>query len=227
MGGVMEQTPIHELHNPDLLKLIPPNCKRLIEIGCSSGALAREFKNNAPDAHYFGVEIDPSYATLASRFCDQTATLDIENADETFWSLVGDRDCWIFGDTLEHLQNPWLVLKRVYEVLPVGGVVVACIPNAQHWSLQVRLSIGDFRYEEAGLMDKTHLRWFTRQTMIELFSQAGFLLEDGLPRIFDEPQREAFLPIIGEMAKIAGVDPEVAIADSLPLQYVIRAVKNN
>jgi hypothetical protein len=76
-------------------------------------------------------------------------------------------------------------------------------------------------------MDKTHLRWFTRQTMIELFSQAGFLLEDGLPRIFDEPQREAFLPIIGEMAKIAGVDPEVAIADSLPLQYVIRAVKNN
>ena len=226
MGGVVEQTPIHELHNPDLLKLIPPNCKRLIEIGCSSGALAREFKKNAPDAHYFGVEIDPGYAALANRFCNQTATLNIENADDAFWDSVKDRDCWIFGDTLEHLQNPWLILRRIHEILPAGGVVVACIPNAQHWSLQARLSIGDFRYESDGLMDKTHLRWFTRQTIVEMFTQSGFIIEEGFPRIFDEPQREVFLPVIGEMARLAGADPQMAIADALPLQYVIRAVKN-
>jgi hypothetical protein len=75
------------------------------------------------------------------------------------------------------------------------------------------------------ITDRTHLRWFTRQTIVELFDQAGFIIREGVPRIFDEPQKEAFLPIIGEMARIAGVDPELAISDSLPLQYVVQAVK--
>lgn len=151
--------------------------------------------------------------------------LNIEDADEAFWNSKNDRDCWIFGDTLEHLQNPWLILDRIYKVLPVGGVVVACIPNAQHWSLQAKLSIGDFRYESQGLLDKTHLRWFTRQTIIEMFGQVGFAIEEGIPRIFNEPQRDIFLPVIGEMARLAGADSQMAISDALPLQYVIRAVK--
>lgn len=222
----MDQTPIHELHNPDLLSLIPLSSRRLMEIGCSSGALAREYKKLVPDAHYSGIEIDASYAELAKRFCDNVEVLNIENADAVFWGNNADRDCWIFGDTLEHLQNPWLILRCIHEILPTGGVVVACIPNVQHWSLQARLSIGDFRYENDGLMDKTHLRWFTRQTIVEMFNQSGLVIEEGMPRIFDEPQIERFLPIIGEMAKLAGADPRVAISDSLPLQYVIRAVKN-
>jgi SAM-dependent methyltransferase len=226
MGAVVEQTPIHEFHNPDLLRMIPITSRNLIEIGCSSGALAREFKKQVPDANYVGIEIDAKYAELAKRFCNNTDVLNIENAGEGFWKNHSDKDCWIFGDTLEHLQNPWLILKRINEILPAGGVVVACIPNAQHWSLQARLSIGDFRYESDGLMDKTHLRWFTRQTIIEMFNQTGFLIEDGMPRIFDEPQREKFLPTIGEMAKLAGADPQMAISDAIPLQYVIRAIKN-
>lgn len=165
----MDQTPIHEFHNPDLLKLIPVNSKNLIEIGCSSGALAREFKKISPQANYFGVEIDPAYAASALRYCNETAVLNIEKAGDEFWDSKKDRDCWIFGDTLEHLQDPWVILNRIYQALPVGGSVVACIPNAQHWSLQARLSIGDFRYEKDGLMDRTHLRWFTRQTIVEMF----------------------------------------------------------
>lgn len=221
----MDQTPVHEQHNADLLNLIPIASKNLIEVGCSSGALAREFKKLVPDADYRGVEIDADFAELARRHCNIVTVLNIESADEKFWSDNGDRNCWIFGDTLEHLQNPWRILKKINEVAPIDGVVVACIPNAQHWSLQVRLSIGDFRYENSGLMDRTHLRWFTRQTIVELFDQAGFSIEAGLPRIFDEPQREPFLPLIGQMAKLAGIDPDLAIADSLPLQYVVRAIK--
>jgi len=222
----MKQTPIHDTHNPDLLRMIPLISKKVIEIGCSSGALAREFKKISPTAYYYGVEIEPAYAELAQRYCDETLVLNIEEADEEFWSAQEDKDCWIFGDTLEHLVNPWLVLGRIYKSLPVGGVVVACIPNAQHWSVQARLFIGDFRYEDEGIMDKTHLRWFTRQTIVEMFHNAGFEIQEGLPRIFDEPRREHFLPMIAEMAKLAGADPEVAIADSIPLQYVIRALKN-
>ena len=220
----MNQTPVHDRHNPDLLALIPVESKSLIEIGCSSGALAREFKKISTGCHYFGVEIDPQYTELAKRHCDVAMTLDIEHADRDFWQSHNNRDCWIFGDTLEHLKNPWKVLENIRQIIPPTGSVVACIPNAQHWSIQARLSIGDFRYQDTGLLDRTHLRWFTRQTIIEMFSEAGFQLVAGGPRIFDEPDRDKFLPLIAQMATAAGSDPEVAINDCLPLQYVVRAV---
>ena len=128
----MEQTPVHEQHNADLLSLIPISSKKLIEIGCSSGALAREFKKLVPEAHYRGVEIDANFADLARRYCDEVKTLNIESADEKFWSDNSDRNCWIFGDTLEHLHNPWRVLEKIHDVMPKGGTVVACIPHPQH-----------------------------------------------------------------------------------------------
>ncbi len=107
---------------------------------------------------------------------------------------------------------------------PENGMIVACIPNAQHWSIQAKLSIGDFRYQDGGLMDRTHLRWFTRATIFELFAQAGFQVVAGMPRIFDEPMRNQILPAIRMMAQLAGADPDVATNDSLPLQYIVRSV---
>ena len=220
----MDQTPIHEQHNPDLLKLIPIQSKKLIEVGCSSGALAREFKKISVNCYWLGIEIDSTYAELAKRHCDKSMALNIESAPENFWEETKNADCWIFGDTLEHLQDPWSILKLIRANISQTGSVVACIPNAQHWSLQVKLSIGDFRYESSGLLDRTHLRWFTRQTIIEMLDQSGFQIEAGFPRIFNEPNREVFLPIIEQMARAAGVDPQGAVTDALPLQYVIRAV---
>jgi len=220
----MRQTPAHEHHNPDLLKLIPTKAAKLIEIGCSSGALAREFKKLSPGSHYTGIEIDPHYAELAKRYCDDSFTLDVEIAEDSFWEKYSDRDCWIFGDTLEHLKDPWLILKKIRAVIPTIGSMVVCIPNAQHWSLQVKLSVGDFRYQDNGLLDRTHLRWFTRQTMIEMFDQTGFKVEVGIPRIFNEPSRELFIPLIERMASQAGADPKIAVSDALPLQYVLRVL---
>lgn len=220
----MKQTPIHDHHNPDLLRLIPQASKYLIEVGCSSGALAREYKKINPACHYLGVEIDEQYSELAKRHCDQVIAMNIEQADQTFFDSHKDRDCWIFGDTLEHLQNPWAVLGEIRRVIPSNGTIVACIPNAQHWSVIARLCIGDFRYEDSGLLDKTHLRWFTRQTIIEMFTNSGFQIADGCRRIFDEPGKDKFLPMIRDFAKACGVDAEMVLDDVLPLQYVVRAV---
>lgn len=222
----MQQTPAHERHNPDLLKLVPIESAKLIEVGCSSGALAREFKKISPDCHYIGIEIDPNYAKLAAHHCDESFSLDIENADDAFWKKYADRDCWIFGDTLEHLRDPWLVLRNIRRVIPTHGNIVVCVPNAQHWSIQVKLSLGDFRYEDSGLLDRTHLRWFTRQTLIEMFDQTGFKVETGFPRIFDEPNRELFIPLIENLARHAGADPRIAASDAIPFQYVLRAIPN-
>lgn len=220
----MKQTPVHEIHNPDLLRMMPPHVMNVIEIGCSSGALAREFKQINPACRYLGIDIEPEYVELAKRYCDDTAVGNIENKDTAFYAQHTDKDCWVFADTLEHLRDPWKVLREIRHVIPSHGVIVASIPNAQHWSVFAKLSMGDFRYADSGIFDRTHLRWFTRQTINEMFNQAGFSIVQGEPRIFDEPQRAQFLPVIGEMAKLCGFDPQIAMNDALAFQYVLRAI---
>ena len=219
----MQQTPVHEQHNPDLLKLLPINSKRVVEVGCSSGALAREYKKINPSCHYTGIEISSEYAALAARHCDAVLSLDIESADENFIGSNLAADIWIFGDTLEHLKDPWLLLQKIRQSISTEGCVVACIPNVQHWSVQARLSCGQFRYEDSGLLDKTHLRWFTRQTIAEMFDVTGFQIIDSCARVFEDPARDNFLPAIREMALAGGVDPNIAEQDALALQYVVKA----
>lgn len=220
----MNQTPIHDAHNPDLLRIVPITSSRLIEVGCSSGALAREFKKINPACHYLGIDIDPAYAASARRHCDETLAIDIEAMGNDFFDAHKERDCWIFGDSLEHLRNPWDTLTAIRRVIPAHGSVSVCIPNAQHWSVQAKLNIGLFRYEDDGLMDRTHLRWFTRQTMLEMFTQCGFRIVEGFPRVFPEPNRDRYLNVIGEMARLSGLDPAIAIRDAMALQFVLRAV---
>ncbi|MGF6243441.1 MULTISPECIES: class I SAM-dependent methyltransferase [Paraburkholderia] len=220
----MEQTPIHQAHNPDLLKLMPTNARRVVEVGCSSGALAREYKRLNPNVHYIGIELVPAYAEAARAHCDEVMAFDIEAVDEYVLRSELAADCWVFGDVLEHLKDPWLLLRKIRAAMGDTGHIVTCIPNMQHWSVQARLSCGDVRYEDSGLFDRTHLRWFSRVTMLEMFTQSGFRVEDGMARIFDEPQRETFLPIIKAMATAAQADVNAAVQDALPLQYVLRAV---
>ena len=211
--------------NPDLMAMIPVGTSRILEIGCSTGALAFAYKANYPYCSYHGVEIDDHAAAIARRYCDQVSVLDMDTLPESYFSVWSDRDCWLFGDVLEHLRDPWRILSHIYKVMPSGSCIVASVPNAQHWSLQAKLSVGDFRYTEGGLFDRTHLRWFTRVTLLEMFTQAGFRIDSAVSRIFNEPQRELVLPAIRAMAQSMGGDPEQAEKDALALQYVVRAVR--
>ena len=220
----MDQTPVHQNHNPDLLNLMPSGARRVVEVGCSSGALAREYKKSNPAVHYTGIEIVPAYAEMARAHCDRVVDVDIEHVSVEQLRNDFEADCWVFGDVLEHLYDPWALLTKIRESMGRGGSVVACIPNAQHWSVQARLSIGDFRYQDSGLFDRTHIRWFSRLTMLEMFRNAGFVVDAGKARVFNEPQREAFLPFIRAMATAAGADANLAVEDSKALQYVFRAI---
>jgi hypothetical protein len=84
--------------------------------------------------------------------------------------------------------------------------------------------MGDFRYEDSGLFDRTHLRWFTRKTIYEMFEDCGFQVVQEIPRIFPSQGNEEILKSISQTASLCGANPEVAIKDALPLQYVIQAV---
>lgn len=220
----MDQTPAHDFHNAELLALIPGGAHVVVDVGCSSGALAREYKRINPDTCYIGVEIEPAYAELARRHCDAVHVLDMDTVDQATLEGPLKAECWVFGDTLEHLRDPWRLLKAIRSSLPPHGCVVACIPNAQHWSMQGRINCGELFYEDQGLMDRTHLRWFTRLSIIELFRSCGFHIQQGAPRIGMGMPPEPIAAAIRTMATAVGADPDVALRDALPSQFVVRAI---
>lgn len=82
-------------------------------------------------------------------------------------------DCVTFADVMEHLTDPWAVLDRAKTWLRDGGCVIASILNVQHWSTLTGLLRGQWEYRESGLMDRTHLRFFTRRSIIQAFAAAG------------------------------------------------------
>lgn len=203
---------------------MPATARTVVEIGCSSGALAREYKKINHRCRYIGVEVMPQNIPLAARYCDSVLQMDIESAGESVLRESLPGDCWIFGDVLEHLRDPWTLLGRIRSFIAADGSIVACIPNAQHWTVQARLNCGEFVYEESGLLDKTHLRFFTRKTIMEMFQRTGFRIVEALPRVFEEPMRDRVMPVIRQMAASIGADPEMAAHDAMAFQYVVRAV---
>jgi SAM-dependent methyltransferase len=220
----MKQTRAHDVANADLLALIPRDSTRVVEIGCSSGALGKAFMAINPGCEYIGIDIDPDYAQMAKASCSRTIAANIESMEDEVFDTLFPSSCWVFGDTLEHLYDPWAVLRRIRAKLTAGASVVACIPNAQHWSVQARLNSGSFRYEDAGLMDRTHIRWFTKMTIIELFSSAGFQIVQGGARVLqNEPERERALAGVKALAEAIGADPQQAVTNALAFQWVVRA----
>ncbi|MCP9826243.1 bifunctional 2-polyprenyl-6-hydroxyphenol methylase/3-demethylubiquinol 3-O-methyltransferase UbiG [Synechococcus sp. EJ6-Ellesmere] len=221
---ILEQTGAHDLPNHDLLAVMPL-VRSVVEVGCSRGALARAFKNKHPTGHYLGIEIDPAYAAVARSHCDEVLIGDIEEMFRTgTLASLSPAQCWVFGDTLEHLRDPWQVLRSLRSLLNPEACVCACIPNMQHWSIQLRLNTGRLEYTDSGLMDRTHLRWFTRLTMRQLFESSGYRIDSIQPRIFQHQHTERAMSLIGQIASQIGHHPAQAIQDALPMQYVIKAV---
>lgn len=222
----MQQTPLNpdDVLNEDVLHFMPNGLHRIVEVGCSNGALGKRYLQANPECDYIGIEIDPVYASIAAEKCSKSICANIETMPDDQFLTLFPSDCWIFGDSLEHLYDPWAVLKRVRAHIQSDGCVVACIPNAQHWSVQANLACGRFNYVDKGLFDRTHIRWFTRQTIVQMFAGAGFRVADGCARVFNEPNIELYLPSIKNMAAAAGADVEMAINDCKALQWVVKAV---
>jgi SAM-dependent methyltransferase len=219
----MRQTPVHDGFNPDLLPLIPKDASRVIEVGCGGGGLAREYLKINSGCDWVGIEIDAAYADFARVHCSRVITGSIEHLGKDAFESLFPSSCWSFGDVLEHLYDPWAVLTRIRQSLHPDAQILACIPNAQHWSIQARLNCGEFDYADAGLMDRTHIRWFTRKTILNLFQSCGFRVIGGRPRVLDEPMRDTAMAGIRALAEAIGTDVEVAINDATAFQWVVQA----
>jgi trans-aconitate methyltransferase len=218
----MKQTPAHDNVNADLLALIPARARRVVEVGCMHGAMARAYRARNPAVEYVGIDIDPDYAAVAAQACTRAQAGDIEAFDGATFDKLFPSDCWIFGDCLEHLRDPWRIVKLIRGAIDADGCLLACIPNAQHWSVQLRLATGLFRYEDSGLLDRTHVRWFTRVTMLEMFAQAGWKIETAVSRIVQARAPHGVIDAIKSMARAGGVDPEQAAVDANAIQYLVK-----
>ncbi len=217
-------TPATDIHNVQVLDAVPVGVRKVLEVGTGTGALAREIRKKCPGVEYVGVEISADYRDAAEDWCDRVYLENFEQASESLISEMVNADVVIFADVLEHLIDPWASLARIRAVLPAHARIIASIPNIQHWSIQYRLLAGDFRYADVGLLDRTHLRFFTRQTMLEMFASTGYRVDAVVPRIFAFPQQEEMLKRVAQISQLHGMDPNVAVQDAAAFQFVLTAV---
>lgn len=220
--------PYYSNVNPTLLQKIPMTAGRILEIGCGDGQFAAAVKARNSDVVYFGVELFEDAATKATRYIDHVLPGNIEDAP-TLAKLktlqAGDPfDVLIFGDVLEHLLDPWAVLAQLRSLMRPDGLCVICIPNVSHWSLIQQQFKGRWDYRDSGLLDRTHLRFFTKDTACEMLNAAGWKVVDAAPRILWEQQTKEALEALKTVANIWGLDQAQFNRDLSAFQWVIRAV---
>jgi SAM-dependent methyltransferase len=210
--------------NNDLLERIPLSASVVLDVGCNTGALGAAYRRLNPRARLLGIDKDPVPAGLAAQRLDQVAVVDVEY-DPLPFTLDRPIDCIVYGDVLEHLRDPWPVLRRHAEALSDDGSMVICVPNMQHWSFADRLLRGTWRYEPNGLLDETHLRWFSLETMREGLEAIGLVPHEVSPRAFDAASAQEFAGMIAPALTRLGVDPTAYAQRATPLQYVWRVLK--
>jgi 2-polyprenyl-3-methyl-5-hydroxy-6-metoxy-1,4-benzoquinol methylase len=152
--------------------LVPESTKRLLDVGCFEGGFDRAM--TARGVEVWGIDVDAAAASVASRGLSRAIVGDYPDA-----LPQGERfDCITFNDALEHMADPARTLSATRSHLTEGGCVIASITNVRNVSVIAPLVLhGRWDYADAGVMDRTHLHWFTKATMRELFEKAGYRVE--------------------------------------------------
>ena len=160
---------------PEMAALLPADARRILDIGCGAGRFAGDLKERH-GLEAWGIELDETAAARAGERLDRVLCGD---AGEQLHRLPAAHfDVVYLNDILEHLVDPEPVLRDVAAKLAPGGRVIASIPNVRHfphlWQLVVH---GRWEYEDEGILDRTHLRFFTRSSMLAMFARCGYRVE--------------------------------------------------
>lgn len=162
----------------EIVPHLPLAPKRVLELGCAAGGTIAHIKTLHPGLWAVGVELHQASAEAAKAHFD---TVWCGTVEDTPWDkeiAPASLDVILCLDVLEHLVDPWATVKRITPLLAPGGKLVISIPNIRNLKFIRKLLFqGDFRYRDAGLLDRTHLRFFTRETGIELACCGGLKLD--------------------------------------------------
>jgi 2-polyprenyl-3-methyl-5-hydroxy-6-metoxy-1,4-benzoquinol methylase len=146
--------------------------RRLLDTGAADGFLAELL--TAQGWVVTAVERDPAQAARARGKCHDVIVADLVDA---LPKLSGSFDAIVYGDVLEHLPDPLAALTAINQSLAPGGVVIVSVPNVAHLWIRLSLMLGRFQYTDRGILDRTHLRFFTRRTLLDLLAEAGLTVE--------------------------------------------------
>ncbi len=213
----------YEFARPELLERIPASARRVLDVGCGAGRLGEAVKARQA-AEVVGVELDAHAAELARARLDRVLCADVQELPASF--APGVFDAVVCGDVLEHLHDPAGLLRRARSWLAPEGRLIASIPNVRHHTVVRGLLRGDWTYESAGLLDRTHLRFFTLRSIRELFARCGYELEavDAVPGPGDGPllgQARGGAVRVGRL-RLEGLSPEEA-GEFFAYQYLVTA----
>jgi 2-polyprenyl-3-methyl-5-hydroxy-6-metoxy-1,4-benzoquinol methylase len=200
-----------------------PEGSRVLEFGCATGYMSKVLKEER-SCSVVGVEIDPEAAELAKEHCDRVVVADAETLDFEEAFEEERFDAILFADVLEHFRDPGAVLRRIRPFLAEEGRVVASLPNIAHASVRLALMQGEFRYRDTGLLDDTHLRFFTRAGVQDLFESSGFVITlwERRRQDIEDSEVRVSLPVPDVAREWLAADP-----DSTTYQFVVGAVPSH
>jgi SAM-dependent methyltransferase len=180
-----------EVANEIALLRIPPEVVRVLDVGCGAGANGRWLREHGFRA--IGLTCSIEEGLLARQSYDAIV---IGDAERFFPCGTRPTNAILFIDCLEHLRDPWRVLEQCRQSLSDDGCVVAFIPNVAHLTARLALARGSFRYTTTGLMDRTHLRFFDRATVQDLFEASGYRI-DSFEDIWVRPAKGLLEAVVG------------------------------
>jgi SAM-dependent methyltransferase len=170
--NLREQVRVYNGAREDLWPYIPVGTRRVLDVGCAQGQVGAALKAAGRAREVVGLELSPQAAAEARQHLDDVVEGDIEAAQVPYPD--GYFDLLLYADVLEHLKNPWDLVARQRRLLRQGGRVVVSLPNIGHYSTLLMLLRQQWRYQELGIMDYTHLRFFTRPGVLDLLRRAGY-----------------------------------------------------
>jgi 2-polyprenyl-3-methyl-5-hydroxy-6-metoxy-1,4-benzoquinol methylase len=162
----------YNMFKSGIASLIPEGSHVILDVGCAAGVLGRRLKELNKAKEVVGVEIFKEAADEAAKYYETIHRGDIEELQLPYKNYF---DFVVCADILEHLRDPWNILGQIHTWLKNDGSVIICIPNVRYWRvLRDLIFHGNWQYTDAGILDKTHLRFFTRRSFVGSLGEAGF-----------------------------------------------------
>ena len=205
------------LQQDSMLSLLRPGMHSLAEVG--GATLAQAWRARMPKSHYIAVGADGTDTAFATARIER----DAEALTDADWQQLASAQCWVFPETLERLRDPWAFLARLRRQANGPVELVACVGNGQNWLLQALLAGGNLQYQTGGMPDRRNLHLFTRTSLAALLAECGFALV-AMTTVNAHQPPPAVLDAIRALAAATGADPELAVQDALPYQYLVRAI---
>ena len=193
--------------------------KTVLDVGCATGYLAEALVMNGCTVS--GIEYAEDAAEVARPHLAELVVRDLNEVDLADAFPGRTYDVIVFGDVLEHLIDPLRVLKSASKVLAPGGSIVISVPNVAHGSVRLALLAGEWNYSERGILDETHLKFFTYETLNALVNDAGFVIEEARSTVVDALATEIQVPASMLSAEVIEWVRHRPYADAY--QFVVRA----